>query len=136
MDIDDALQFLRDNHRSVLITRKRDGSPQASPVVHGVDGADRVVISSRQPAYKVRNLGRDPRVTLCALNDGFFGKWVTIDGTAEILGLPGAMDGLVGLYRQVAGEHPDWDDFRAVMVREHRVIIAVTPERAGPDRAA
>ena len=135
MDLQDALDFLRANHRSVLIARRGDGEPQPSPVVHGVDGQGRVVVSSREPAYKVRNLRRDPRVTLCAFPDNFFGKWVTVEGRAEIVSLPDAMEPLVDLYRSVAGEHPDWDDYRQAMVREQRVIIAITPESAGPDRA-
>jgi len=135
MDLQDALEFLRSNHRSILIARRPDGEPQPSPVVHGVDGAGRVVVSSREPAYKVRNLRRDPRVTLCAFTDNFFGKWVTVEGRADIVSLPEAMEPLVDLYRSVAGEHPDWDDYREAMAREKRVIIAITPVAAGPDRA-
>jgi PPOX class probable F420-dependent enzyme len=135
MDIDDARSYLRANHHSVLITRKRDGSPQPSPVVHGVNDAGRVVISSREPAYKVRNLRRDPRVTLCAFPDQFFGSWVSVEGRATIVSLPDAMDPLIDLYRQVAGEHADWDDYRAAMERERRVVIAVEIARAGPDAA-
>jgi PPOX class probable F420-dependent enzyme len=136
MEIDAALAFLREHHHSVLITRRRDGEPNPSPVVHAVDGAGRVVISSRQPAYKVRNLRADPRAVLCGLRDEFFGSWVRVTGRAEIIPLPQAMAGLEDLYRQVAGEHPDWDDFRAAMEREQRVLIAITPESAGPDRQA
>ena len=135
MDLQDALGFLRSNHRSVLIARRRDGEPQPSPVVHGVDAQGRVVISSRETAYKVRNIRRDPRVMLCAFTDDFFGKWVALEGRAEIVSLPDAMEPLVDLYRSVAGEHPDWDDYREAMVRDKRVIIAVTPVSAGPDRA-
>ena len=135
MEIDEARAYLGTNHHSVLITRKHDGDPQPSPVVHGVDDDGRVVISSRQPAYKVRNLRRDPRVTLCAFPDAFFGKWIVVDGTATIVPLPEAMDGLVALYRQIAGEHADWDDYRAAMERERRVLIAIRIERAGPDVA-
>ncbi len=134
MDIERALSFLRDNHHSVLITRKRDGDPQPSPVVHGVDDSGRVIISSREPAYKVRNLRRDPRAVLCAFGDGFFGPWVTVRGTAEIVSLPDAMDTLVALYRQIRGEHPDWEEYRAAMVRERRLVIALAPDAAGPDR--
>src|SRR5580658_1372504 len=104
MDVNEALAFLRTNHRSVLVTRKRDGEPQLSPVVHGVDGLGRVVISSREPAYKVRNLRRDRRASLLGLNDGFFGGWVQVDGPVEVISLPEAMEPLVELYRQVAGE--------------------------------
>jgi PPOX class probable F420-dependent enzyme len=135
MDVEEARDFLRQHHRSVLVARKRDGSPQPSPVVHGVDGAGRVVVSSRDGAYKVRNLRRDPRVVLCAFGDGFFGPWVVVEGRATIVPLPEAMEPLVALYRQVAGEHPDWDEFRSAMTAERRVVIRVDVERAGPDVA-
>lgn len=133
MNPSEALEFLRANHRSVLMVHRSGGQVAPSPVVHGVDDRGQVVISSRQTAYKVRNLKRDPRATLCGFTDGFFGPWVTVSGPAEIIPLPDAMDGLVDLYRQVAGEHPDWDDFRAAMEREQRVLIAIRPETAGPD---
>src|SRR5579875_2512700 len=132
MDPSEALEFLRTNHRSVLMVHRAGGDIAPSPVVHGVDDAGRVVISSRETAYKVRNLRRDPRATLCGFTDRFFGPWVTVSGTAEIIPLPEAMDRLMALYRQVAGEHPDWDDFRASMEREQRVVIAIRPETAGP----
>src|SRR5947209_2129431 len=102
----------------------------------GGDDAGRVGISSREPAYKVRNLRADPRAVLCAFRDEFFGPWVRLSGPAEIIALPEAMPGLEDLYRQVAGEHPDWDDYRAAMVRDRRVLIAISPESAGPDREA
>lgn len=136
MRVEDALEFLRSNHRSVLATYRQDGELQTSPVVHGVDSQGRVVISSREPAYKIRNLRRHPKTTLCAFTDGFFGPWVSITGTAEIISLPEAMDQLVALYRQISGEHPDWDDYRTAMVRDKRAIIAITPTWAGPDRHA
>jgi PPOX class probable F420-dependent enzyme len=103
--------------------------------VHGVDGLGRVVISSREPAYKVRNLRKDPRASLLGLNDGFFGKWVQVDGPVELISLPDAMEPLVELYRQIQGEHPDWDDYRSAMQREQRLIIAITPTSAGPNRS-
>jgi PPOX class probable F420-dependent enzyme len=106
-----------------------------SPVVHAVGDDGRVLVSSREPAYKVRNLRADPRASLCAIQDTFYGDWVQVDGTAEIVSLPEAMDLLVSYYRQISGEHPDWDDYRAAMVRDRRVIIAITVERAGPDRS-
>lgn len=133
MDPSEALEFLRANHRSVLIVQRAGGDVAPSPVVHGVDDAGRVVISSRETAYKVRNLRRDPRATLCAFTDRFFGRWVTVTGPAEIISLPDAMQPLVDLYRQVAGEHPDWDEYREAMAKERRVIIAIRPEAAGPD---
>jgi PPOX class probable F420-dependent enzyme len=134
MDLDAATTFLRDNHRSVLATRRRDGSPQLSPVVHAVDDQGRVMVSTREPAMKVKNLRRDPRAALCVINDGFFGDWVQVNGTVEVIALPEAMDLLVATYRQIAGEHDDWDDYRQAMVRDKRVILRLTVESAGPDR--
>jgi PPOX class probable F420-dependent enzyme len=133
MQPDAAREYLRANHHSVLIARKPDGTPQPSPVVHGVDADGRVLVSSREPAYKVRNLRRDPRVSLCAFPDKFFGRWIVVEGEATVVSLPDAMEPLVDLYRQVAGDHKDWDEFRAAMERERRVIIRVDIERAGPD---
>jgi PPOX class probable F420-dependent enzyme len=135
MDIAEALDYCRTHHRSVLIARKPGGDPQPSPVAHGVDGDGRIVVSSRQTAYKVRNLRRDPRVTLCAFPDEWFGRWIVVEGTADILDLPDAMEPLVAYYRQVAGEHADWDEYRAAMERERRVLIRITPTSAGPDVA-
>jgi len=131
---DEARRFVASNHRAVLITRRSGGGLQTSPVTVGVDGEGRVTISSREAAYKTRNLRRDPSATLCVFNDGFFGLWLQIDGTAEIVFLPEAMDGLVDYYRRISGEHPDWDDYRRAMERDKRVLIRVTIDRAGPNR--
>ncbi|GAA2211266.1 TIGR03618 family F420-dependent PPOX class oxidoreductase [Nonomuraea monospora] len=133
MDLDKALGFLRDNHRAVLLTRHRDGRPQMSPITVGVQDG-RVVISSRETAAKVRNALRDPQVSLCAFTDGFFGEWIQVDGTAEIVHLPEAMDLLVTYYRDISGEHPDWDEYRDAMVSDRRVIMRITPTRVGPTR--
>lgn len=134
MDITAALEFLGDHHHGVLVTRRRDGSLQTSPVLAGVDGNDRVIISSREPAYKVRNLRRDPHAVLCIFTDQFFGSWVQVEGTATIVSLPEAMEPLVDYYRRLAGEHPDWAEYRDRMVVEQRVLIRITVEAAGPDR--
>jgi PPOX class probable F420-dependent enzyme len=133
MDIADALTFVRDNHHAVFTTRRRDGRAQMSPVAVAADDGGRVLISSRESAIKVKNARRDPNVSLCCLNDGFFGAWCQIDGTAEIFSLPDAMELLVEYYRRVSGEHPDWDDYRSAMEREQRVVIRVTPTAAGPN---
>jgi PPOX class probable F420-dependent enzyme len=133
VDIEQARAFAAANHRSVLATRRGDGRPQLSPIVHAVDDAGRIIISTREPAMKVRNLRRDPFASLCVLNDGFFGDWCQIEGPAEIVEQPEALDVLVAYYRQISGEHPDWDDYRAAMVRDQRVIIRITIERAGPN---
>jgi PPOX class probable F420-dependent enzyme len=133
MDIDAALDFVRTRHRAVLGTLKGDGTPQLSPVTVGVDASGHVVISTRQTAYKVRNIRRDPRVWLCVFPDRFYGEWVQLEGTAAIVELPEAMEGLVDYYRGISGEHPDWDDYRSAMEKERRVLLRVTVSKAGPD---
>jgi len=135
MDLDAARDFVRNNHRAVLSTRRANGDPQLSPIVCGVDPAGRVAVSTRETALKVKNIRRDPRVSLCVLNDRFFGDWIQVDGTAEVVSLPEAMDLLVEYYRSLAGEHPDWDEYRAAMERERRVLVRVELRRAGPDRS-
>ena len=133
MDPQRVREFARAHHRAVLATTRSDGRPQLSPVVAAVDAEGRILVSTRETAIKAKNLARDPRVSLCVLNDGFFGEWVQADGTAEIVHLPEAMDLLVDYYRGISGEHPDWDDYRAAMRRERRVMVRITITRAGPD---
>ena len=135
MDLDAARDFVRNNHRAVFTARRANGDPQLSPVVCAVDIGGRVAVSTRETALKVKNMRRDPRVSLCVINDGFFGDWIQVDGTAEIVSLPDAMDGLVDYYRSLAGEHSDWDEYRASMERDRRVLVRVELQRAGPDRS-
>ena len=134
MEISVALDYVRKNHRAVIQTYRRDGSPQLAPMAVDVDAEDKVIISCRETALKVGHLRRDPRVALCVLPDKWFGRWVQIEGTAEIISLPEAMPRLIDYYRSMQGEHPDWDDYRAAMVKDQRLIIRITVERAGPDR--
>jgi PPOX class probable F420-dependent enzyme len=133
VDLSHSREFLKTHHRAVLATTRRDGRPQMSPVLAAVDDEGRVLISTREGAIKTRNARRDSRVSLCVFSDGFFGEWVQADGSAEIVSLPAAMELLVDYYRRVAGEHPDWADYRAAMGRDKRVIMRVTITRAGPD---
>ena len=107
--------------------------PQLSPVACAVDDAGRVLVSTRETAMKTKNLRRRPRASLCAFTDAFFGQWVQVEGDVEVISLPDAMDLLVEYYRRVSGEHPDWDDYRAAMIRDRRVIVRITITRAGPD---
>ncbi len=132
MQHDDVLDFIRHNHHAVLATYRVDGTVQLSPVAATVDSERRVVISSRETAVKTRHLRRDPRAGLCVMNDRFFGEWHAVDGHVEIVSLPEAMEPLVEYYRAVAGEHPDWDDYRAAMERERRVLLRLAVERSGP----
>ena len=134
MDADDARAFLGDHHHAVLSTVRADGRPQLSPVTVALDAEGYVAISSRETAFKVRNLRRDPWASVCVLDDGFFGRWIYVEGMATIVSLPEAMEPLVDYYRAVSGEHPDWDDYRQAMVRDRRVIVRISIDRAGPDK--
>jgi PPOX class probable F420-dependent enzyme len=100
-----------------------------------VDEAGRVIVSTREPAVKTRNLRRDPRVSLLVMSDGYYGDWAQVEGTAEIVEQPAALELLVDYYRRMAGEHDDWDDYRAAMVKEQRVVVRFEIERAGPNVA-
>jgi PPOX class probable F420-dependent enzyme len=132
MDIDQARDFLRQNHRAVLATRRSDGGVQMSPIVLALDEDGTVVISSRETAIKVKNLQRDPYAYAIVLNDRFYGDWIQVEGPVTIEPLPGAMEGLVRYYRTISGEHPDWEDYRQAMVRDRRVIVRMEITRAGP----
>ena len=135
MDIPAALEFVRHNHRAVLATTRNDGGAQLSPVAAGVDADDKVVVSTRETAMKTFNLRRRPRAALVVLNDGFFGEWVQVEGPVDVVSLPEAMEGLVAYYEQISGPHPDWDEYRAAMRRDRRVLVRMTVERAGPNLA-
>ncbi len=130
--LDGVGDFLTDNHRAVLLTYRRDGSPHLSPIVAAVDDDDRVMFSTVRSRTKVRNLRADNRASICVMSDHFYGDWLQIDGTAEIVPLPAALDGLVESYRRIAGEHPDWDAYREAMTREDRVLVRIAPVRIGP----
>ena len=135
MSPDDAREFVASNHRAVLITHRSSGGLQTSPVLVGVDDEGKVVISTREAAYKTRNLRRDPTAVLCVLSDDYFGRWMQIEGTAQIVSLPEAMDGLVDYYRRISGEHPDWDDYRRAMQDQHRVLVRISIDAVGPTDA-
>ena len=135
MDLDRARDFIREHHQAVMLTSRADGSAQMSPVACGVDADGFVVVSTRETALKAKNARRDPRVSLCVLTNGFYGEWIQVDGEATVVSLPDAMEMLVSYYRSISGEHPDWDEYRAAMESEQRVIVRITLTRAGPDRS-
>lgn len=126
------LDFLRDRHRAILMTTRRDGRPQASPVTCGVDAEGRIVVSTYPERAKTRNARRDSRVSVLVLSDDFDGPWVQVDGTAEVLDLPEALEPLVEYYRSISGEHPDWEEYRAAMVRQGKSLVRITPDSWGP----
>ena len=134
MDLDEARAFVAGNSRAVFTTLRQDGSPQLSPVNVALDDDGAVVVSSRETAFKTKNLRRDPRAWVCVFSDAFYGQWVQLEGTVEVVSLPEAMEPLVAYYRRLSGEHPDWDDYRAAMVRDQRCLLRLTLTKAGPDR--
>ena len=135
MDLDEARDYIRQHHHAVMATRRSDGRPQMSPVVCNVDAEGHVLLSTREPALKVKNLRRDPKVSVCVFDDTFFDKWIQVDGTATIVSLPEAMEILVDYYRSISGEHEDWDEYRAAMERDQRCIVRIDLTRAGPDHS-
>ena len=132
MEIEKGLNYVRDNSRAVLATRRRDGSPQMSPVnIAVVD--EEIIMSTRETAIKTWNMRRDPISWLCVFPDKWLGRWVQLQCRAEIVNLPDAMDLLVSYYRALSGEHHDWDDYKRAMVDDQRCIVKFEIEAAGPD---
>ena len=135
MTPDEVRDFIRAHHRGVLATTRRDGAPQLSPVLVGVDDDGSLLISTREMAMKTINVKAHGRAAVCVFQDEFFGQWVQAEGAATVESLPAAMDGLVRYYRRLAGEHPDWEDYRAAMVRDRRALIRIRIDRVGPLKA-
>nr|WP_062341178.1 PPOX class F420-dependent oxidoreductase [Herbidospora sakaeratensis] len=126
------LDFLRPRHHAIVITARRDGRPQASPVSCGVDAEGRIVISTYPERAKTANARRNEQVSVIVLSDDWNGPWVQVDGDAEVLDLPEALEPLVEYFRCISGEHPDWDEYRAAMVRQGKSLLRITPTRWGP----
>ncbi|WP_067501638.1 PPOX class F420-dependent oxidoreductase [Actinoplanes sp. TFC3] len=132
VDREELLDFVRPRHHAILMTSRRDGRPQSSPNTCGVDGQGRIVISTYPERAKVANIRRDPRVSVCVLSQEFGGAWVQVDGVAEVLDLPEALEPLVEYFRVISGEHPNWDEYRQAMREQGKSLIRVTIESWGP----
>lgn len=132
VDREGLVEFLRPRHRALLVTTRGDGGPQVSPVTCGVDGRGRIVVATYPQRAKTRNARRDPRVTVCVLSDDWDGPYVQVDGTAEVLDMPEALDGLVEYFRCISGEHPDWQEYRQAMADQGKSLIRITIDRWGP----
>jgi len=130
---DQLIDFVRTRHRVTLVTTRRDGRPQISPVTAGVDDLERIVISTYPDRAKAVNARRDPTVSVLVHSDEWDGRYVQVDGTAEVLDMPaaGAEDALVEYFRCIAGEHPDWDEYRQAMRRQSKSLIRITIDRWG-----
>jgi PPOX class probable F420-dependent enzyme len=132
VDRSELLAFITPRHKAVLTTVRGDGRPQLSPVAIGVDEQGRIVISTYPERAKTANARKDAQVSVCVLSDDWDGAWVQVDGHAEVLDMPEALEPLVSYYRVISGEHPDWDDYRQAMQRQDKSLIRVTIERWGP----
>ncbi|WP_329385347.1 PPOX class F420-dependent oxidoreductase [Streptomyces sp. NBC_01716] len=130
--LDELLEFVRPRHHAILLTTRSDGRPQGSPLTCGVDDSGRIVVSTYPERAKTRNAKRDPRASVIVLSDTWDGPWVQIDGTAEVLDVPESVEPLVEYFRNISGEHPDWDEYREAMVRQGKSLIRITPERWSP----
>ncbi len=129
---DDLLEFIRPRHHGILVTTRRDGSPQLSPVSCGVDPEGRVLVSTYPERAKANNVRRDPRVSMCLLSEDWNDAWVQVDGTGEVLDMPDAVEDFVTYFRSISGEHPDWDEYREAMQKQGKSLIRITIERWGP----
>jgi PPOX class probable F420-dependent enzyme len=132
VDRDQLLEFIRPRHHGILSTTRQDGRPQLSPVTMGVDPEGRVVVSTYPERAKARNATRDERASVCVLSDEFGGEWVQVDGRAEVVVQPEAIEALVVYFRSISGEHPDWDGYREAMRKQGKVLVRVTIDRWGP----
>jgi PPOX class probable F420-dependent enzyme len=132
LDRAELTAFLRPRHRMILLTPRRDGGPQGSPVTGGVDAQGRVVVATYPERAKARNVARHGTASVIVLSDDFDGAWVQVDGDAELLTLPDALEPLVDYYRSVAGEHPDWDGYRTAMTDQGKALVRIAPRRWGP----
>ncbi|MGW1837998.1 PPOX class F420-dependent oxidoreductase [Streptomyces sp. BBFR2] len=132
VDLPELLEFVRPRHRAILLTRRSDGTPQGSPLTCGVDDDGRLVMSTYPERAKVHNARRAPSVSVIVLSDEWNGPWVQIDGEAEVIDTPESVEPLVEYFRNIAGEHPDWDEYREAMRTQGKSLIRVTPRRWGP----
>jgi len=132
VSLDDLLEFVRPRHRMLLLTERSDGSAQASPVTGGVDDSGRIVIATYPERAKVRNVRSRPRSGVVVLSEEWNGPWVQVDGDAEVLDVPEALDALVEYFRNISGEHPDWAEYRQAMLDQGKSLIRITPRRWGP----
>ena len=132
VSLPELLDFIRPRHRLVLTTFRAGESLQSSPVTGGLDAEGRIVVATYPQRAKSANIRRRPRASLVVLSDEFDGPYVQVDGFAEVLDLPEAVEPLVEYFRSVAGEHPNWDEYRQAMVDQKKCLIRVTPQRWGP----
>jgi len=128
----ELVEFVRPRHRMLVITQRADGSPQASPVIGGVDDSGRIVVSTYPERAKAKNARKRPAVSVVVLSDDFDGPWVQVDGTCEVLDVPEGLDAFVEYFRNISGEHPNWAEYRQAMLDQGKCLMRITPTRWGP----
>ncbi len=129
---EELTEFLRTRHQAIVVTRRKDGGEQTSPVTLGIDDQGRLLVSTYPERAKVHNIRRDPAVAMCVLSQDFNGPWVHVEGTAEVLDLPDALDPLCEYFRSISGEHSDWDEYKEAMASQGKCLVRLTVERWGP----
>jgi PPOX class probable F420-dependent enzyme len=134
MDLTDALQFVRAHRQGVLATIRSNGRPQLSNIMYVPAEGDTVRISITADRAKTANLRRDPRASLYVPGDTFW-QYLVVEAAAELSPVAAdphdaTVDLLVEYYRAGSGEHPDWDEYRAAMVSDGRLVLTLRPERA------
>jgi PPOX class probable F420-dependent enzyme len=132
VELPELLDFLRPRHRGVLFTTRAGGGAQLSPVTCGVDSDGRIVVSTYPDRAKAVNARRDERVSICVLSDDWSGAYVQVDGRAEVIDMPDALEGLIEYYRCICGEHPDWNEYRTAMHRQDKTLIRIHIDQWGP----
>ena len=132
VDRTELLDFVRSRHHLIMTTRRKDGSPQSSPVTAGVDPQGRIVVSSYPERAKVSNIRRDPRVSVLVLSDDFGGPWVQVETTCTVIDLPDAIEPLVEYFRSISGEHSNWDEYRQAMIDQGKCLLRMEPVSWGP----
>ena len=135
MDISEAKGFLKGKEHGVLVARKKDGSLQmtlVSPVI-GANGD--LIITSRETTYKVKNIKRNPQISLLVFGEKFNGSnYIQVDGKAEIIPQPQAMDIILDWHRQIRGEPENWDDIKKKTIAERRIAMRINIDKVGPQR--
>jgi PPOX class probable F420-dependent enzyme len=133
MEMTEAQEFLKDNHHGVLVARKKDGSLQMTLVSPVIGRAGKVVITARDTTFKVKNIRRNPQVSLLVYGDKFNGSnYIQIDGQAEVIPHPEAMEIVLDWHRQIRGEPSNWEEVRRKTLAEGRIAILVTINKVGP----
>ncbi|NIO08957.1 MAG: TIGR03618 family F420-dependent PPOX class oxidoreductase [Deltaproteobacteria bacterium] len=133
MNIAEAKEMMKGKHQGVLVARRKDGSLQMTLVSPAMTASGDLIITSRETTYKVKNIKRNPQISLVVYGERFNGsQYIQVDGKAEIIPQPQAMDTVLEWHRQVRGEADNWDDLRKKYLAERRIVMRIQIDRVGP----